>query len=138
MNFIKYVLAPLLGDLNIWLFRLEYIVTYYTYRALRRLKNHQENNDDIVVDRGKLLDLLNTDSKLFNSSFRNIMMHYGLNDADLKLGEKIEKPFYGIIEQCFDGMDFVTCKKRIEEYGNQLIEFLEEYINMESFVLQEL
>lgn len=40
MNFVKHILRPLFDDSNMWLFRVEYIVTYYTYRAIQRLKNY--------------------------------------------------------------------------------------------------
>lgn len=34
MNFVKYILRPLFQDGNIWIFRIEYIVSYYTYVRL--------------------------------------------------------------------------------------------------------
>lgn len=37
INFVKYILRPLFPDGNTWTFRVEYIVTYYTLRALLRL-----------------------------------------------------------------------------------------------------
>ena len=50
MNFVKYVLRPLFDLDNKWILRVEYIVTYYSYRAIHRLKNYCENNDELFVD----------------------------------------------------------------------------------------
>lgn len=38
MNFVKHILRPLFQDGNIWIFRIEYIVSYYTLRALERFE----------------------------------------------------------------------------------------------------
>ena len=54
MNFVKYILRPLFQDGNIWIFRIEYIVSYYTLRAFERLKNYCENNKDITVENEKI------------------------------------------------------------------------------------
>ena len=54
MNFVKFVLVPMFKGFNPWIFRVEYVVTYNTYKALKRLKSHSENNSDICIDLDKL------------------------------------------------------------------------------------
>ena len=58
MNFVKYILRLLFQDGNIWAFRLEYIVSYYTLCALERFKNYCENNKDITVETKEIYNIL--------------------------------------------------------------------------------
>lgn len=81
MNFVKYILRPLFRDGNIWVFRVEYIVSYYTLRALERLKNYTENNKDITVESKEIHDILKLGELLFKTKVRNCMMHYNLESA---------------------------------------------------------
>lgn len=81
MNFVKHILRPLFQDGNIWIFRIEYIVSYYTLRALERLKNYCENNKDIIVENEKIYDILKCGELLFTTKLRNCMMHYNLENA---------------------------------------------------------
>ncbi|MBQ8616828.1 MAG: hypothetical protein IJ418_04870, partial [Clostridia bacterium] len=71
MNFVKHILRPLFPDGNTWAFRVEYIVTYYTFRALQRLKNYCENNDDVVADIEGISEIESAANELFQSKFRN-------------------------------------------------------------------
>ena len=87
MNFVKYILRPLFPDGNTWAFRVEYIVTYYTFRALLRLKNYCENNNDILVDTNGINGLELAESGIFQSKLRNCMMHYNLEI----INEQIQK-----------------------------------------------
>ncbi len=69
MNFVKHILRPLFDDSNMWVFRVEYIVTYYTYRAIERLKNYCDNNIDMCIDLGGVTETLGSAKKLFQSKF---------------------------------------------------------------------
>lgn len=138
MNFVKYILRPMFSVSNTWLFRIEYIVTYYTYRALQRLKNYCENNIDIEIDIEELSNLLNIEKGLFQSKFRNCMMHYNIETQGVLSLEYIEKPFYGIIETCFEGMDFQTFQSRLDGLSEAIIEYLEGHFNKEKIELQRL
>ena len=66
MNFVKHILRPLFDDSNMWVFRVEYIVTYYTYRAIQRLKNYCDNNIDLCIDLGGLQRCL-VQQKIYSS-----------------------------------------------------------------------
>lgn len=138
MNFMKYILRPLFREDNIWVFRVEYIVTYYTCRAIQRLKNYCENNTDLHVDLDEFAEVLDLASVLFQTKLRNCMMHYGLENRGVISTENIEKPFYGIIETCCNGKDYYSFVNDLRRVADRLIVILEEKLNTEKIALQRL
>lgn len=124
MNFVKYILRPLFRDGNIWVFRVEYIVSYHTLRALERLKNYTENNENITIKSKEIHDILKLGELLFKTKVRNCMMHYNLENAGVISFENIDKPFYGIIENCFDGKSYQEYLIELHRLSNMIIDFL--------------
>lgn len=123
MNFVKYILRPLFRDGNIWVFRVEYIVSYHTLRALERLKNYTENNENITIKSKEIHDILKLGELLFKTKVRNCMMHYNLENAGVISFENIDKPFYGIIENCFDGKSYQEYLIELHRLSNMIIDF---------------
>ena len=136
MNFVKYVLRPLFIDGNIWAFRVEYIVTYYTLRRLERLKNYCENNDDISIETEEINKILSQGEKLFKTKLRNCMMHYNLENAGVIAFENIEKPFYGIIENCFDNMNYYEYLHCMHSLSDKIIAYLENQFDFSDIKLK--
>lgn len=137
MNFVKYILRPLFPDGNTWTFRVEYIVTYYTFRALLRLKNYCENNDDIMADINGIKELEMAESDMFQSKLRNCMMHYGLENQDVLSLEYIDRPFFGIIENCFGGTDYRSYLSSLHNLSDRIIDFLERHFNCSDIKLKK-
>lgn len=137
MNFIKYILRSLFPDGNTWVFRLEYVVTYYTFRALQRLKNYCESNHDIVADANSIKELELAESNIFQSKLRNYMMHYGLENQNVLSLKYIERPFFGIIENCFDGMDYYSYLESLHSLSDRIIDFLEKHFNCSDIELKK-
>ena len=138
MNFVKHILRPLFAEGNTWLFRVEYVVTYYTFRALQRLKNYCENNDDIAVDTKGIEEIESVGNGLFQSKFRNCMMHYNLEGQGVLSLEHIEQPFFGIIENCFEGKDYQTYLALLRDLSNRIIVYLEKHFNCVGIKLKQL
>lgn len=138
MNFVKYMLRPLFKDDNIWTFRVEYIVSYYTLRALERLKNYCENNKDITIDTKEINNILNKGELLFVTKLRNCMMHYNLENAGVITIENIYKPFYGIIENCFDGMGYQEYLIELHGLSDMIIKFLNNQFDFSNVTLKNL
>lgn len=138
MNFVKHILRRLFLDGNMWVFRVEYIVTYYTFRALLRLKNYNENNRDIAIDIGGIKDLEEAENNIFCSKLRNCMMHYNLENQNVVSLEHIECPFFGIIENCFDGRDYNSYLKALHSLSDKIIAFLEKHFNCSDIELKHL
>lgn len=124
MNFVKHILSQLFAEGNIWILRVEYIVSYYTLRALERLKNYCENNNDVVVDLKDIANILDQGKRLFEAKLRNCMMHYNLADAGVITIENVNKPFYGIIENCFNGMSCKEYLASLHNFSDILIRYL--------------
>lgn len=138
MNFVKHILRPLFPDGNTWAFRVEYIVTYYTFRALQRLRNYCENNDDVAIDSNGIEEIEGAGNELFQSKFRNCMMHYSLENQGVLSLEHIEKPFFGIIETCFEGKDYQTYLALLHKLSDRIIGYLEKHFNCNSIELKQL
>lgn len=138
INFVKYILRPLFPDGNIWAFRVEYIVSYYTLRALERLKNYSENNKDITIEIKEIYDILKQGELLFTTKLRNCMMHYNLENAGVISFENIDKPFYGIIENCFDGKSYQEYLIELHELSDTIIDFLNNQFDFSDVKLERL
>ncbi|MSA00226.1 hypothetical protein GKG47_07595 [Lactonifactor sp. BIOML-A3] len=138
LNFIKYVLRPLLDVDNKWLFRVEYIVTYYAYRSIQRLKNYCENNTDLCIGLEEFTDMLESGRGLFQSKFRNCMMHYGIENQGVISIEYIEKPFYGIVETCYNGKDYNYFLEELRNISEKILMVLEDRFDAEGITLEHL
>lgn len=138
MNFVRYILRSLFTDISTWLFRIEYIVTYHTYLALNDLKNHSDNNDDISLEKTSIEEILEFGKPLFQSKFRNCMMHYDLAGYDVLSREYIKCPFYGIVETCFEGKDYHSYLAELRSLSDMIIDYLENRFDFSKIILQEL
>jgi hypothetical protein len=138
MNFVKHILRSLFTDGNTWSFRIEYIVSYYTLRALERLKNYCDNNSYSSVDIKEIIDILECGENLFQTKFRNCMMHYNLENAGVITINNIDKPFYGIIENCFNGMSYQEYIILLHNLSDMIIEYLENRFDFSNVELEKL
>ena len=138
MNFVRYILRSLFTDSSTWLFRIEYIVTYHTYLALNDLKNHSDNNDDISLEKNSIVEILEFGKPLFQSKFRNCMMHYDLAGYDVLSREYIKCPFYGIVETCFEGKNYHSYLAELRSLSDMIIDYLENRFDFSKIKLQEL
>lgn len=138
LNFVEYVLSLLLDKDNWWLFRIRYIVTYYSYKALQRLANYCENNSDIEIDLESLHNILNVDGVFFQSKFRNCMMHYGLENQNVLSAENLDKSLYGLVENCFFDKSFYSYSEELRELSRKIIAYLESNIDGKDIVLKKL
>lgn len=138
MNFVKFVLKPLFAENNTWMFRVEYIVSYYTLRALERFKNHCDNNKNICVETKEISDILKQGEKIFNSKLRNCMMHYSLENAGVISLENVNKPFYGIIETCFEGISYQDYLIILHDFSDTIIGFLNKQFDFSDIELENL
>ena len=78
---------------------------------------------------------------IFVSRFRNCMMHYNLNkDNEFSISENNfswDKPFFGLIEECFDGMSYRDYVERLEKFGDVIEEFITKQFDFERIHLKE-
>ncbi len=128
IGFVNNLLVPVLLEKNLWLLRIVYITAHNTWLGIKKISQHLEQNHQSGAKSLELTRRFNGDIKLFSSSFRNCMMHYDLvdkNDCPVVLQERYDpnKPLYGLVESCYDGMQFdqyydklFILSQEIEEY----------------------
>ena len=138
MNFVKYILREMFAHGNIWVFRVDYIVAYYTYRALQRLKNYCKNNNDMQISFIEYEDIFTKGDILFQSKFRNCMMHYGLENRAVLSYEHIQNSFFGMVETCFAGMNYQAYTNNLRELSDIMISFLEKRFDVSKIKLSHL
>ncbi len=138
MNFIKHMLQPLFEDKNTWMFRIQYVVTYYTMLALEKAKNQFRLNPNPQINIDIMEQLLDESEGLFQTKFRNCMMHYDLKNAKVISIDNIDKPMFGMIETCFNGMDYYVYLKSLREFSDKLICYLESLFDFTEIELKKL
>ena len=52
--------------------------------------------------------------------------------------ENIQKPFYGIVETCYNGMGYYSFLDRLRRLADKMIDLLEKHFNIEKITLQRL
>ena len=137
LNFVRHVLKPMFDDNNNWMLRIEYINTYYCHRALKRFSDYHVSKKLLHKD-NEISRILETGSELFNTSFRNCMMHYNLEDRKILKREYIDRPYFGLVESCFSGMDYYTYRNRLTGYQSSLIDFINQKFYFEGMQLKKL
>lgn len=143
INFVKYVLKPLLIEENLWIFRINYIVIYHAYLGIKKLKTHIENNCKNMIEVvSRLNSIIRYGETLFISKFRNCMMHYDLkNDGVFAITEANfdeKKLLYGLIEECFKGEIYKSYFDKITHMGEQIESFITQQFNFATVCLKEL
>ena len=103
-----------------WWLRVYYIAYYYTIKRLEDIKNQLENNNTENIELMKMLNRLDFDNSLINTEFRNCMMHYGLVDKENNFlinsnTFNLNIPMFGLVESCFDNLNYFELKKIIKE-----------------------
>lgn len=74
-------------------------------------------------------------SMLFSSNFRNCMMHYDLVDRNgtpviLKKWYDPTRPFYGLVERCYDGLTYDLFYDQLYKLSKELEEYLLSYFTV--------
>lgn len=143
LNFVKYVLCPLLAKENVWLFRIKYISIYHAYRGVVKMDSHAKNSGLKEINLWKGVDsIIEEGKKMFSSKLRNCMMHYDLNiDNEFSISESNfswNKPFFGLIEECFGEMTtYEVYLKRVEKLGEKIEDFITKQFDFEQIDLKE-
>jgi len=136
IGFVNNLLVPVLQDKNVWLLRVLYITAHNTWLGIKKITQHLEQNHQSETESPELTRCFEGDIKLFTSSFRNCMMHYDLvdkNDCPVVLHEwyNLNKPLYGLVESCYDGMHFDQYYDKLFILSKELEEYLLSYFTID-------
>lgn len=135
IGFVNNLLVPILKDRNVWLLRIIYVTAHNTWLGIKKVNQHLEQNCQSKLMISDLAEYIEKDIKLFQSSFRNCMMHYDLIDKNgcpviLKEWYDSEKPLYGLVESCYDGMHFEQYYDELYKLSQKLEEHLLSYFTI--------
>ena len=88
---------------------------YYAKEMLSRIS---ERIIDTEVSQ-RINDCIIGLNNVFDSSFRNCMMHYSYSKDGVSLVEEqyfdLENPLFGLCESCFDGMSIEDLERKVED-----------------------
>lgn len=125
IGFVRHILCSMLSNDNQWAFRIEYIVAHYAWSALKKIEQHYDNDNTKKGNIQKAVNsIVDEGARLFPSSFRNCMMHYDLcnNGTAVVLQEYFDsqKPFWGLVESCFEGKTYNQFVSELRSYTMKL------------------
>lgn len=137
IGFVNNVLVPVIRGKKVWLLRIIYITAHNTWLGLKKISQHLEQNKKSGMNLSDFCRYVEGDIKLFSSSFRNCMMHYDLVDKNncpviLPGCYDIDKPLYGLVESCYDGMDYIEFYYKIYELSQDIEKYLASFFSVEA------
>lgn len=144
INFLLYVLNDYEKDDYGWWLKINYIVYYYSIHKLTDLHEHLVQNKLMTQKISDYLDEIDIKNpKFMNSTFRNCMMHSSLAD---KSGNTIisssnldrEKPLFGLVETCFDGMSYKDIKDSVILEMKRISNILSQWLETQSLCIKPL
>lgn len=144
MNFLLYVLNNYEKDDYGWWLKINYIVYYYSIHKLTDMHEHFVQNKLMTQNISDYLNEINIkNAKFMNSTFRNCMMHSSLAD---KNGNSIisssnldrAKPLFGLVETCFDGMNYKDLKDSVILEMKRISNILSQWLEIQSLCIKPL
>ena len=143
LGFVHYCLESIVAWNNPWLLRVKYISIYSSYQGLKSLKNHLENAKEKKKAFLSQIDEITSEGDwLFDSVFRNCMMHYELVDIERFCVSDAffdaNKNCFGLIEERFHGMSYKEYFDALTSYGLRLENFLETQFDIEHTIIKKL
>jgi len=132
VNFLKYILSNIVVGRSYTLFKLKYIALYHLASSLQKLQNYccgkqilnhksLEHLHAIIDDR----DLKEIGSK---STFRNILVHYGIEHVTDDL-LNYDAKLYGLVEHFFDGRTYDEVADIVDKQVERISLILEDSLN---------
>ena len=144
INFLLYVLNDYEKDDYGWWLKINYIVYYYSIHKLTDLHEHFVQNKLMTKNISDYLNEIDVkNAKFMNSTFRNCMMPPSLAD---KNGNSIissskldrQKPLFGLVETCFDGMGYKDLKDSVVLEMKRISNILSQWLEIQSLSIKPL
>lgn len=144
INFLLYVLNYYEEDDYGWWLKVNYVTYYYSVRKLNDLYEHLLQNKLLTSSiRQYFVKLDIKNAKYMNSNFRNYVMHSKFKDSGgvLLISNKYldeSKPLFGLVESCFNGMNYYDLKVAVVAELEKISNVLSEWLNTQSIVISPL
>lgn len=130
-NFAYFILPNIFSHCPTSLFKMRYLTLYHVVMSLHKIQNYYYPRN-VLAERSKdiLKDLLGESfgKKIkAQTSFRNVLVHYSVNDISEK-NIRMQLPLYGLAEHFFKGATFeeinVKLDKRLEFFSIRMNEWM--------------
>lgn len=144
MNFLLYVLNDYEKDDYGWWLKINYIVYYYSIHKLTDLHEHFVQNKLMTQNISDYLNEIDIkNAKFMNSTFRNCMMHSSLADKNGNIiisSSNLDrnKPLFGLVETCFDGMSYKDLKDSVILEMKRISDILSQWLGTQSLNIKPL
>lgn len=122
------------NNISLWI-KIKYITYFYAHKKLISLEEHLKQNKLMTEDFKSLFNNCNlTDTKFISTNFRNVLMHSSFTDKNgtfliNKEYFDINKPFFGLIESCFNGISYVEFESELDSRLTNISKILHEWLN---------
>ncbi|WP_323741065.1 hypothetical protein [Listeria welshimeri] len=129
VGFTNNILIPILPNRDTWLLRIMYINVHNTILGIKKVIQHLKQNSSKDFNIPEIDKYLNDGFQVFSSSFRNCMMHYDLIDNKgcpviLQKFYNPSLPLNGLIESCYDGMNYSQYFDELYKTSQKLEDYL--------------
>ena len=144
INFLLYVLNNYEKDDYGWWLKVNYIVYYYAMHKLTNLNEHFVQNKLITPEIEKLFDTLNCrNAQYLNGTFRNYIMHSKLTNREgnsIISAQNLDrtKLLFGLVETCFDGMNYEELKVKVISEMERISKILSQWLDIQSLNIKPL
>ena len=144
INFLLYVLNSYEHDDYGWWLKVNYIAYHYAIHKLTDLQQYFVQNKLLTQDIMAYFDELKMENATYiNGTFRNCVMHSQLVGKD---GISIiapayldkAKPLFGLVETCFNGMDYQKLKLLLVSETTKISNVLSRWLGIESLRVKPL
>lgn len=144
INFLLYVLNPYEDDDYGWWLKVNYIAYHYAIHKLTDLQQYFTQNKLMTEAISNYFDELDIENAPYiNGTFRNCVMHSQLVDKneiaiiDPAYLDK-SKPLFGLVETCFNGMDYQRFKLSLVSETIKISNVLSRWLKIESLQVKPL
>jgi hypothetical protein len=144
INYVLYALSTYEIDDYGWWLKINYITFFYAHRKLRDLRDHLVQNHMLTCDMAELIKSSGTEEMSYiNVDFRNYLMHSKLTNKNGDFLIKVDKldkskPFFGLIESCFDGISYSELRRIIHNSLSKISDALEIWLEIDKLVIKPL
>lgn len=138
INFLLYILNPSEKDDYGWWLKINYISYHYAIHKLNDLQHYLIQNKLLTQDVANYFDEMNIQNAPYiNKKLRNYVMHSKFVDKE---GISIigpdhldkSKPLFGLIESCYDSINYVKLKSSIISETTKISDVLSRWLNTSS------
>jgi hypothetical protein len=148
INNLLYVMNCYEKDDFGWWLKINYISYYYAIRKLQNFQQYLIQNKLLTSDISDFFLSIGLDNVKYidkdeYKAFRSYVMHSHLSDKDgnaLISNENldVDKPLFGLVETCFDGMSYSDLKQAVISETTKISDILSQWLEIQKLCVKPL